>query len=56
MANPLLVKEETSRYPERKVRKVENPHDKLFKETFSHIKVTKSFLKFFYTTTYRPLL
>ncbi|WP_198042642.1 Rpn family recombination-promoting nuclease/putative transposase [Oceanobacillus sp. AG] len=44
MANLLLVNEETSRYPQQKFRKVESPHDKLFKETFSHIKVTRSFL------------
>lgn len=44
MANLLLVKEETSHYPQQKFRKVESPHDKLFKETFSHLKVTRSFL------------
>ena len=44
MANLLLVKEETSHYPQQKFRKVESPHDKLFKETFSHVEVARSFL------------
>lgn len=39
-----IVQENVSDYVRTRFREVENPHDKFFKETFSHIEVAKSFL------------
>ncbi|MEI3612462.1 Rpn family recombination-promoting nuclease/putative transposase [Pseudogracilibacillus sp. SO30301A] len=39
-----IVKEDVSRYSLSTHKKIEHPHDKFFKETFSHVEVTKSFL------------
>lgn len=40
----MLVKEEGPSYSHTPQKKVENPHDKFFKETFGHVEVTQSFL------------
>jgi len=45
MAIAALVKENNSRYSHNRQKKIENPHDKFFKETFGHVEVTKSFLQ-----------
>lgn len=39
-----IVKEKESNYSSPALGKIQNPHDKFFKETFSNIEVTKSFL------------
>ncbi len=44
MAVALTVKEDASDYTRISPDKIENPHDKFFKETFSHIEVAESFL------------
>ena len=44
MTFAITVKEDVSRYSRTTHKKIENPHDKFFKETFSHVEVTKSFL------------
>jgi len=40
----LTVKEDTPDYSRTTPKKIENPHDKFFKETFSHVEVARSFL------------
>lgn len=44
MTIALTVKEDTSSYTHTTRSKIENPHDKFFKETFGHVEVAKSFL------------
>ena len=44
MTITLTVKEDASGYSHTTPNKIENPHDKLFKETFGHLEVAQSFL------------
>lgn len=46
----LTVKEEGSRYPQIPPGKINNPHDKLFKETLGNVEVAKSFLQHYLPT------
>ena len=44
MTIALTVKEDASDYSRTTPSKIDNPHDKFFKETFGHVEVTRSFL------------
>src|SRR5699024_1785158 len=45
MTIALTVREETSQYSQEPPGKIQNPHDKLFKETLGNVEVARDFLQ-----------